>query len=206
MYARRLGDLPDADLNVLRGIEGARMKETYRSIAREFGIECPACGVEATAAYPGAAAILRTHRLGVHRPRLFHVQGLRRRLPDAMVEQVSAFFQPRSGVLSVALAQRCAVAALAALLLVTMVSSAWLARDTSSLQPASMQLSESSRGGSTPADKVQGSATSELGYVELPTTLLPPPKPDVLPLAWCEIGAFRPGHPPRIDRPPRRSV
>jgi CRISPR-associated protein Cas1 len=40
MYARRLGEvLPGADLDVLRGIEGARMKETYRKIAREFGIE-----------------------------------------------------------------------------------------------------------------------------------------------------------------------
>jgi hypothetical protein len=93
------------------------------------------------------------------------------------------------------------------LLLVTVVGSTWLARETSALQPTgSMQLSESSRDGSAPADKVQGSAASELGYVELPTTLLPPPKPEVLPVAWGEIGALRPGHPHRIDRPPRHGV
>lgn len=40
MYAWRLGEvLPHADLNVLRGIEGARMKETYALQARKIGIE-----------------------------------------------------------------------------------------------------------------------------------------------------------------------
>lgn len=39
MYAWRLGEVvPDADLTVLRGIEGARAKETYRLIAQQFGI------------------------------------------------------------------------------------------------------------------------------------------------------------------------
>lgn len=40
MYAWRLGEvLPHRDLDVLRGIEGARMKESYRLIARQIGIE-----------------------------------------------------------------------------------------------------------------------------------------------------------------------
>ncbi|HRW15313.1 type I-E CRISPR-associated endonuclease Cas1e [Amaricoccus sp.] len=39
MYATRLGEvLPHADLNVLRGIEGARMKETYALHASRIGI------------------------------------------------------------------------------------------------------------------------------------------------------------------------
>ena len=39
MYAWRLGEvLPAADLDTLRGIEGARMKESYRLRAQEFGI------------------------------------------------------------------------------------------------------------------------------------------------------------------------
>ena len=40
MYAVRLGEvLPHRDIEVLRGIEGARVKESYRRIAEEFGIE-----------------------------------------------------------------------------------------------------------------------------------------------------------------------
>src|SRR5690606_31118226 len=40
MYALRLGAvLPHRDLNVLRGIEGARMKETYALWAQRIGIE-----------------------------------------------------------------------------------------------------------------------------------------------------------------------
>lgn len=40
MYAWRLGEiLPDADISVLRGIEGARMKETYRRLALQHGIQ-----------------------------------------------------------------------------------------------------------------------------------------------------------------------
>ncbi|MCK6681274.1 MAG: type I-E CRISPR-associated endonuclease Cas1e [Thermoanaerobaculia bacterium] len=39
MYGWRLGEvLPSADISVLRGIEGARMKETYRRVAEQFGI------------------------------------------------------------------------------------------------------------------------------------------------------------------------
>ncbi|ODS53106.1 MAG: subtype I-E CRISPR-associated endonuclease Cas1 [Acidobacteria bacterium SCN 69-37] len=39
MYAWRLGEvLPSDDLNVLRGIEGARVKTLYRSLARQFGL------------------------------------------------------------------------------------------------------------------------------------------------------------------------
>lgn len=39
MYGWRLGEvLPSADLNVLRGIEGARVKALYRSLAQQFGI------------------------------------------------------------------------------------------------------------------------------------------------------------------------
>lgn len=39
MYAWRLGEvLPHRDLDVLRGIEGARMKETYALVARQTGI------------------------------------------------------------------------------------------------------------------------------------------------------------------------
>ena len=40
MYAWRLGEmLPHRDIAVLRGIEGARMKETYRLMAMKIGIE-----------------------------------------------------------------------------------------------------------------------------------------------------------------------
>ncbi len=40
MYAVRLGEIvPAKDIEVLRGIEGARMKETYRLLAQSFGIE-----------------------------------------------------------------------------------------------------------------------------------------------------------------------
>lgn len=40
MYALRLGEVfPHADLDVLRGIEGARMKETYALHARQIGID-----------------------------------------------------------------------------------------------------------------------------------------------------------------------
>ena len=40
MYAMRLGEiLPHRDLDVLRGIEGARMKESYRLIAQSVGID-----------------------------------------------------------------------------------------------------------------------------------------------------------------------
>jgi len=39
MYAWRLGELlPNADITVLRGIEGARMKETYRRLSQSFGL------------------------------------------------------------------------------------------------------------------------------------------------------------------------
>ncbi|MEO8257363.1 MAG: type I-E CRISPR-associated endonuclease Cas1e [Acidobacteriota bacterium] len=39
MYAWRLGEvLPSADLTVLRGIEGARVKSLYRTLARQFGV------------------------------------------------------------------------------------------------------------------------------------------------------------------------
>ena len=39
MYAMRLGEvLPHSDLDVLRGIEGARMKETYRLAAQSAGL------------------------------------------------------------------------------------------------------------------------------------------------------------------------
>ncbi|MBL8787546.1 MAG: type I-E CRISPR-associated endonuclease Cas1, partial [Deltaproteobacteria bacterium] len=39
MYAWRLGEvLPVEDIAALRGIEGARMKETYRQVARDFGV------------------------------------------------------------------------------------------------------------------------------------------------------------------------
>lgn len=40
MYAWRLGELfPNADIAVLRGMEGARMKETYKRLAEQFGVE-----------------------------------------------------------------------------------------------------------------------------------------------------------------------
>ena len=39
MYAWRLGEvLPTAEISVLRGIEGARVKTMYRSLAKQFGI------------------------------------------------------------------------------------------------------------------------------------------------------------------------
>ena len=39
MYGWRLGEvLPSADLNVLRGVEGARVKTLYRSLAQQFGL------------------------------------------------------------------------------------------------------------------------------------------------------------------------
>lgn len=40
MYAWRLGEvLPDHDLDTLRGIEGARMRETYRRLTSQYGIK-----------------------------------------------------------------------------------------------------------------------------------------------------------------------
>ena len=40
MYAWRLGEvLPHRSLNVLRGIEGARMKESYRLLAQQIGVQ-----------------------------------------------------------------------------------------------------------------------------------------------------------------------
>jgi CRISPR-associated protein Cas1 len=39
MYAWRLGEIfPRADIAVLRGMEGARMKETYRRLANQFDV------------------------------------------------------------------------------------------------------------------------------------------------------------------------
>ena len=39
MYAWRLGELfPNADITVLRGMEGSRMKETYRRLAEQYGV------------------------------------------------------------------------------------------------------------------------------------------------------------------------
>lgn len=39
MYALRLGEiLPHRDLNTLRGVEGARMKRTYRNLAQSYGV------------------------------------------------------------------------------------------------------------------------------------------------------------------------
>ncbi len=40
MYALRLGEVfPAAEISVLRGIEGVRMKETYRRVAEQYGVE-----------------------------------------------------------------------------------------------------------------------------------------------------------------------
>jgi CRISPR-associated protein Cas1 len=40
MYAWRLGEvLPSTDIAVLRGIEGARVKKSYQTLAQQFGIE-----------------------------------------------------------------------------------------------------------------------------------------------------------------------
>jgi CRISPR-associated protein Cas1 len=40
MYALRLGEvLPHAEISVLRGLEGARVKQAYQVIADEYGIE-----------------------------------------------------------------------------------------------------------------------------------------------------------------------
>lgn len=40
MYALRLGEiLPNTDISVLRGIEGARMKETYQRLAEQYGLD-----------------------------------------------------------------------------------------------------------------------------------------------------------------------
>lgn len=39
MYAWRMGEIfPDADVEVLRGMEGARAKETYRLLSEKFGV------------------------------------------------------------------------------------------------------------------------------------------------------------------------
>lgn len=39
MYAWRLGEVfPNADIAVLRGMEGARMKETYKRLGQQFGV------------------------------------------------------------------------------------------------------------------------------------------------------------------------
>jgi len=40
MYAMRLGEiLPHREMDVLRGIEGAKMKESYRLLAKSIGID-----------------------------------------------------------------------------------------------------------------------------------------------------------------------
>jgi len=40
MYAWRLGEIfPNADIAVLRGMEGTRMKETYKRLAHQFGVD-----------------------------------------------------------------------------------------------------------------------------------------------------------------------
>jgi len=40
MYAMRLGEVfPRAEIAVLRGMEGSRMKETYKRLAAQFGVE-----------------------------------------------------------------------------------------------------------------------------------------------------------------------
>jgi CRISPR-associated protein Cas1 len=40
MYAMRLGELlPQRDLNALRGIEGTRVKEVYRNLAQQYGVQ-----------------------------------------------------------------------------------------------------------------------------------------------------------------------
>lgn len=53
MYAWRFGEiLPDADLTVLRGIEGARMKESYRLLAQKLRV--PWQGRRYDRANPGA--------------------------------------------------------------------------------------------------------------------------------------------------------
>lgn len=54
MYARRLGEvLPHRSLDVLRGIEGARMKETYALLAQQIGVTWK--GRRYDRARPGAA-------------------------------------------------------------------------------------------------------------------------------------------------------
>jgi CRISPR-associated protein Cas1 len=56
LYAWRLGEiLPATDLDTLRGIEGARMKETYRQLAGQFGIEWKGRRYDRTA--PGEADV-----------------------------------------------------------------------------------------------------------------------------------------------------
>lgn len=40
MYAMRLGELvPHTDIDILRGIEGARMRQTYKNLAQRYGIQ-----------------------------------------------------------------------------------------------------------------------------------------------------------------------
>ena len=40
MYAMRLGELvPHTDIDILRGIEGARMRQTYKNLAQQYGIQ-----------------------------------------------------------------------------------------------------------------------------------------------------------------------
>ena len=40
MYAARLGELfPHQDIDVLRGMEGARMRQTYKNLAQQYGIQ-----------------------------------------------------------------------------------------------------------------------------------------------------------------------
>ena len=54
MYALRLGEIfPNSEISVLRGIEGARMKETYRRLAETYGIDWT--GRRYDRADPGAA-------------------------------------------------------------------------------------------------------------------------------------------------------
>lgn len=69
MYAMRLGEyLPHRDLDALRGVEGARVKESYKRLAQEFGLSwsgrsydrsAPEAGDDLNRAVNYAAAVVR---------------------------------------------------------------------------------------------------------------------------------------------------
>lgn len=81
MYAIRLGEVfPDADIEVLRGMEGVRMKATYRRLADQYGItwkarrydrqnpeaaDTPNQAINHAATAVEAAAMVATSALGV---------------------------------------------------------------------------------------------------------------------------------------------
>jgi hypothetical protein len=70
--------------------------------------------------------------------------------------------------------------------------------------PAKAQIGAAGQQSSSPADKVQSSTLTDVGYATFPSiNILIPPGPTELPLWWTLADGRRQGHRHRVDRPPR---